>query len=521
MDQNMRFQANVYIGLIVGGGAFAVYRAVCGWHSDDLPRFLCSLALCVVASGLKVNLPGIQGTMSVNFLFILIGVNQMSLSETMAIGCAGTLAQSIWKAKTRVKGIRLLFNVSNMAISVTGSYVFCGLLPLKSVPSLLLGAAVVFFFMNTMPVAGVVALTEGRRLVRTWRDFYFWSFPFYVVGAAIAWLLCIVSDRSNWLSSFLLMPILYLVYRTYRVYLGRLEDEKRHSAQLAEAQERLMALSRQAGMAEIATGILHNVGNVLNSVNVSTALVAGRIRESRVGRLVTLIHMLEEHSGDLQEFLARDPKGQHVLPYLAKLGEHFQSERDDLLVELESLSSHVDHIKRIVATQQSYAKVSGLVENVRLSDMVEDALRILEPEFVRHKIQVERDFEPLPTIAAEKHQILQILLNLLRNAKQALKQADSEGGPVIRVHIRRLGESRISLAIRDNGVGLPPENLTQIFGHGFTTKVNGHGFGLHSCALAASQMGGALRAESEGPGRGATFTLELPLKTADGVGKRT
>jgi signal transduction histidine kinase len=317
------------------------------------------------------------------------------------------------------------------------------------------------------------------------------------------------------------MPILYLVYRTYRVYLGRLEDEKRHSAQLAEAQERLMALSRQAGMAEIATGILHNVGNVLNSVNVSTALVAGRIRESRVGRLVTLIHMLEEHSGDLQEFLARDPKGQHVLPYLAKLGEHFQSERDDLLVELESLSSHVDHIKRIVATQQSYAKVSGLVENVRLSDMVEDALRILEPEFVRHKIQVERDFEPLPTIAAEKHQILQILLNLLRNAKQALKQADSEGGPVIRVHIRRLGESRISLAIRDNGVGLPPENLTQIFGHGFTTKVNGHGFGLHSCALAASQMGGALRAESEGPGRGATFTLELPLKTADGVGKRT
>jgi signal transduction histidine kinase len=289
---------------------------------------------------------------------------------------------------------------------------------------------------------------------------------------------------------------------------------------LAEAQERLMTLSRQAGMAEIATGILHNVGNVLNSVNVSTALVAGRIRESRVGKLVSLIHMLEEHSGDLQEFLAKDPKGQHVLPYLAKLGAHFQSERDDLLAELESLSSHVDHIKQIVATQQSYAKVSGLVENVRLSDMVEDALRILEPELVRHKIQVERDFEPLPTIAAEKHQILQILLNLLRNANQALKQAGEEEGPVIRVRIRRLGESRISLAVRDNGVGLPPENLTRIFGHGFTTKINGHGFGLHSCALAASQMGGSLRAESEGPGRGATFTLELPLKIADGVEKR-
>jgi signal transduction histidine kinase len=314
------------------------------------------------------------------------------------------------------------------------------------------------------------------------------------------------------------MPILYLVYRSYRAYLRRLEDEKRHSAQLAEAQERLIALSRQAGMAEIATGILHNVGNVLNSVNVSTALVAGRIRESRVDKLVSLIHMMKQHSGDLQEFLGKDPKGQHVLPYLAKLGEHFQSERDGLLAELESLSSHVDHIKRIVATQQSYAKVSGLVENVCLSDMVEDALRILEPELVRHKIEVQRDFEPLPTIAAEKHQILQILLNLLRNAKQALREA--EGGPVIRVQIRRLEEGRISLAIRDNGVGLPPENLTRIFGHGFTTKVNGHGFGLHSCALAAGQMGGSLRAESEGPGRGATFTLELPLKTADSIEKR-
>jgi len=518
MDQKMRFQAKVYIGFILGGGAWAMYRAISGWHSDDLARFLSYLALCVLASGLKVNLPGIQGTMSVNFLFILIGVSQMGLGETMAIGCAGTLAQCIWKARSPVKPIRLIFSVSSMAIAVTGAYVFCELVPLKRAPSLLLAAALVFFFMNTVPVAVVVALTEGKRLAQTWRDCYFWSFPFYVVGASIAWLLCLVSRSSNWLSSLLLMPILYLVYRSYRGYLNRLEDEKRHSAQLAEAQERLIALSRQAGMAEIATGILHNVGNVLNSVNVSTALVAGRIRESRVDKLVSLIHMMKQHSGDLQEFLGKDPKGQHVLPYLAKLGEHFQSERDGLLTELESLSSHVDHIKRIVATQQSYAKVSGLVENVCLSDMVEDALRILEPELVRHKIEVQRDFEPLPTIAAEKHQILQILLNLLRNAKQALREA--EGGPVIRVQIRRLEESRISLAIRDNGVGLPPENLTRIFGHGFTTKVNGHGFGLHSCALAASQMGGSLRAESEGPGRGATFTLELPLKTADSIARR-
>jgi signal transduction histidine kinase len=188
---------------------------------------------------------------------------------------------------------------------------------------------------------------------------------------------------------------------------------------------------------------------------------------------------------------------------------------------LDLLSSHVGHIKQIVATQQNYAKVSGLVENISLSEVVDDALRILETGLVRHEIKLEREFEILPTIAADKHQILQILLNLLRNAKQAIKQADGKGGKVIRVSIRRLGKSRVSLAVEDTGVGLPPENLTRIFGYGFTTKADGHGFGLHSCALAASQMGGSLRAESEGLGRGATFILELPLKTGEEIEEKS
>ncbi len=150
----------------------------------------------------------------------------------------------------------------------------------------------------------------------------------------------------------------------------------RRDAELAAAQQRLIRLSHEAGMAEIASEVLHNVGNVLNSVNVSTSLVADKIRESRVDNLVALIHMLEQHNGDLPEFLANDPKGQRVLPYLAKLGDHFQSERDGLLKELELLSSHVGHIKQIVATQQNYAKASGPAENISLSGVVDDALRI-------------------------------------------------------------------------------------------------------------------------------------------------
>jgi diguanylate cyclase (GGDEF)-like protein/putative nucleotidyltransferase with HDIG domain len=229
----MRLQAKLYIGLIAIGGAFAIYDAMIAWHSDDLMRFFCNLAVCVLVSGLKVNLPGIKGTMSVNFLFILIGVSQMTLGETLVLGCAGTLVQCFWKAKNPVKPIRLLFSVSNMAIAVTGCYAFCSFLPVKNMPSILLAASLVFFFMNTVPVAGVVALTENKRLAQTWRDCYFWSFPFYVVGASIAWLLCLVSHNFNWLGSLLLMPILFFVYRAYRVYLGRLEDEKRHAEEVA------------------------------------------------------------------------------------------------------------------------------------------------------------------------------------------------------------------------------------------------------------------------------------------------
>jgi signal transduction histidine kinase len=284
--------------------------------------------------------------------------------------------------------------------------------------------------------------------------------------------------------------------------------------QLAEAQEHLMALSRQAGMAEVATGVLHNVGNVLNSVNVSATIVANKIRESRIGNLLALTAMLQEHSGELPDFLNHDPKGQRVVPYLVKLGSHLEEERQIMLGELELLTGHLGHIKEIVATQQNYAKVSGLIEVIALQDLVEDAIRIVEPGLSEHGIQLERDHEAVPPVAVDKHSVLQILLNLLRNAKQAVKDSDRQEKS-IRVHIHCWGEDRVRIAVEDTGVGLPPENLTRIFSHGFTTRRDGHGFGLHSGANAAHRMGGVLWAESDGLGRGATFTLELPVSTRE------
>jgi signal transduction histidine kinase len=283
-----------------------------------------------------------------------------------------------------------------------------------------------------------------------------------------------------------------------------------------DAQQRLMDMSREAGMAEVATGVLHNVGNVLNSINVSGSIVASKIRESRIANVVTLAGMLQEHAGELPDFLTHDPQGQRVVPYLTKLGSHLEEERQVMLRELELLTGHVGHVKAIVATQQDYAKVSGLVEVVSLPDLIEDAIRIVEPGLDRYGIHLERDHEAGPPVAVDKHSLLQILLNLLRNAKQAVTDSDRPEKS-IRVRIRRWGEDRIRITVEDNGVGLPPENLTRIFSHGFTTRHDGHGFGLHSGANAARRMGGALWAESDGLGRGATFILELPMSAREAV----
>jgi len=288
--------------------------------------------------------------------------------------------------------------------------------------------------------------------------------------------------------------------------------ERAHAA-LAEAQEHLMELSRLSGMAEVATSVLHNVGNVLNSVNVSTTIVTAKIRELRLDRLVSAIDMLELYREDLAEFLGRDPKGQRVIPYLSMLAKHLQKERETSLRELELLRDHVGHIKAIVAAQQNYAKVSGLTEQIHLAGLVTDAFRIVQPSLERHEIRFEREFEEIPAVTLDKHKVLQILVNLFRNATQAIKENNNKPR-VIRARIRRHGSGHVRIEVEDSGIGIARENLTRIFAHGFTTKRDGHGFGLHSGALDAKQMGGGLWAESDGPGLGATFVLELPMLRA-------
>ncbi len=282
-------------------------------------------------------------------------------------------------------------------------------------------------------------------------------------------------------------------------------------SKLEETHKQLLQVSRQAGMAEVATGVLHNVGNVLNSVSVSATVVCDRLRQSEIDDLRLAAAMLEGKNGGLAKFLTDDPKGKLIPEYLAKASKLLATERDELVSEMAGVVQHIEHIKEIVAMQQTYAKVFGLLEPVHPSALVLDALRINAAAFERHEIHVVEKFDQdVPSALVDRHKVLQILVNLLRNAKYALdEQAAAEKR--IEIHVSRMAGGNVSIAVRDNGIGIAPENLTRIFGHGFTTKKDGHGFGLHSGALAAKQMNGSLAVHSDGIGKGATFTLELPV----------
>jgi signal transduction histidine kinase len=287
-------------------------------------------------------------------------------------------------------------------------------------------------------------------------------------------------------------------------------ERKRAEQELKELTTQLVEASRQAGMAEVATGVLHNVGNVLNSVNVSSTLICEKLQQSRLSHMTKAVGLLREHEGNLPAFLTNDPKGRQLPQFLAKLTDHLAEENQALLQETDSLNQNVQHIRQIVSTQQSFARVFGVTEHLGAEGLMEEAVQLNLAAFDRHGIKLVRQFSPVPLVLVDRHKVLQILINLLRNAKHALREVDRPDKQVT-LTIAAAGTGRVRMAVTDNGSGIAQENLTKVFQHGFTTKKDGHGFGLHSGALAAKEMNGSLAIHSDGPGKGATFTLELPV----------
>ncbi|MDB6152164.1 MAG: Integral rane sensor signal transduction histidine kinase [Chthoniobacteraceae bacterium] len=286
---------------------------------------------------------------------------------------------------------------------------------------------------------------------------------------------------------------------------ARAEDE------LQQAHQQFIEASRQEGMADVATCVLHNVGNVLNSVNVSATLITENLSLTRTENLVRATSLLQMADGGISRFLADDPKGQLLPGYLCDLSEQLAQERSTAQNELVLLLKNIEHIKEIVSMQQRYARGFGVVQTLAVADLIEDALRMNSNALDRHGVTVIRDFQAVPLLHVDKHKLLQIIVNLIANARRALDDAAPlKKRLCVVVRPVELGAS-VQICVDDNGIGISEKNLARLFSHGFTTRADGHGFGLHNGAVSAKQMGGTLTAHSEGHLRGATFTLTLPV----------
>ena len=284
---------------------------------------------------------------------------------------------------------------------------------------------------------------------------------------------------------------------------------------LAESRAAVVKAAHSAGMSEIATGILHNVGNVLNSVSIGSQLVDEKLRQSRIGQLEKLVELLSSRKDDLDTFVTQDPRGKKLVPFLEALRTQLVDEHTTAKQEMTKVLEGIAHISELVASQQTYAVRSTLKE---VTDVRKIALKALEltksAGSLNKEIEIETRFDDVPEVPIDPNKLLELFVNVVQNARQAM-QGLEDRKPRLVVAVSAPVDGGLRITIEDNGMGIPKENLTKIFGHGFTTKKNGHGFGLHSAANAAVELRGRLYAESEGPGRGARFVLELPLDRAE------
>jgi len=290
-----------------------------------------------------------------------------------------------------------------------------------------------------------------------------------------------------------------------------MDHRKKAEAEKEKLYQQLMNASRQAGMADVASSVLHNVGNVLNSINVSTDTLLKTLKKPMVGDVCRIAALFNEHQDNLESFLTADPKGKQIPSYLGLVAESLSGSHQTIQQELDSLVKKVDHIKQVIMSQQDIARAGSIREPVSVEDMMEQALVMAMPEPEKYHIQVVREYSPIPTIMTDRHQVLQVLVNLITNAKNAMvEHSENTRRLTLRLGVPA-GSAFARLEVVDTGGGIKAENLPKLFAQGFTTRKAGHGLGLHSSAIVAKNLGGALQAQSAGEGQGATFTLDLPL----------
>ena len=283
----------------------------------------------------------------------------------------------------------------------------------------------------------------------------------------------------------------------------QMEEEK------LELHEQLLDTSRKLGMAEVASDVLHNVGNALNSINVSIGVIADLLKNSMVGDVGRISQLFHKHREDLGNFFSSNPKGIQIPAYLEKLAGQLVEEQQVAIAELARLRENAQNAQQCVAVQQDLAKPSGIIEEISVIELMEEALTLNQELLENSQIDVSREFQEIPQLIVDKHQVLEVMVDVIRNACQAMASVSTKQ-LIVRAKLIPGPPDSVCLEVQDSGVGIAADDLIKIFGQGYNTKNGGRGMSLHSGALMAKNLGGALRAHSEGIGHGATFSLELP-----------
>jgi len=280
--------------------------------------------------------------------------------------------------------------------------------------------------------------------------------------------------------------------------------------ELNDLNSKIGEIARSAGMAEVASGVLHNVGNVLNSVNVSTSLLRSQVNNSKINNLEKLVGMIKDHEDDLCDYLKNDEKGKYVIPFLSGLSDKLIQDKNNQMLELDSLSDNIEHIKNIVTMQQSHTGGMGVIENIKASMIMDDAISINLASMGEHGIEIIRVYDEDPEISVDKHKLMQVLVNLVSNAGHAL--ASKEEDKVITIGIQKNKDS-VLFYVEDNGIGIDESDIARVFEFGFKKRKGGHGYGLHHSAIMAKELGGKIQLMSDGLGKGARFELSIPINS--------
>ncbi|TYP93514.1 ligand-binding sensor domain-containing protein [Fodinibius salinus] len=342
--------------------------------------------------------------------------------------------------------------------------------------------------------------------------------------------------QTTWFYILSLVIILASIYGIYRYRVQSIQNRNQELAQkvnerteelneknkdlentlqeLEDTKDELVQKARKAGMADIATGVLHNVGNILNSINTSSSIMEQTLRNSKVEGLQKANNMLRDNMNNIEEFITENPKGKKLLSYYLKIEDLLLEEQQTMLKHNFRLNEKIHLINDVISTQQSYAGTSNYTETVRLEKMIDNALTLQAGSIEQHDITVEQNIDDVPEVEGQRTQVVHILVNLIKNAKEAMGKADNDLKDKIAIDLYQENSS-VVLKVSDTGHGISEEELDKIFTHGFTTKEDGHGFGLHSCSNYMNEMGGNMTVESEGEGKGATFTLKFPTPSTN------